>query len=268
MKTAAFIRRFLFSQINAIAAVPLIMLAWSIPVVCGPIHDAARDGDLAKVKSLLQMQLGAVSSKDDNGNTPLHCAAENGHKDVVALLLANKAEVNAKNNQGETPLHVAASKGKKDIAELLLAGQADANAKNSDGVTALRLAEQKGNTEIAELLRQHGGAVGTSRGAGAGDNVGSYAAEPGTAPPKPLVMPMPSYTEEAKMARIEGIISLEVIIRANGSVEVVRIVKGLGYGLDEAAIDTVEHKWRFQPATRNNVPYDVKATIETRFRLF
>ena len=51
--------------------------------------------------------------------TPLHCAAARGHKEVVALLLANKAEVNAKNKDGAKPLRLAEDRGHKDVAELL-----------------------------------------------------------------------------------------------------------------------------------------------------
>jgi ankyrin repeat protein len=83
------------------------------------IHDAAKRGDLEKVKALLKDNPNLVSSRDTNGWMPLHAAASNGHKDVVELLLANKAEVNAKNTNGATPLHLAASAGHKDVAELL-----------------------------------------------------------------------------------------------------------------------------------------------------
>jgi len=112
-----------------------------------------------------------------------------------------------------------------------------------------------------------GSGLGRGRGDGIGDGVGPYVSGAGTEPPKPLVMPNPNYTEDARKARIEGVVLLEVVIRANGTVDSFRVVKGLGYGLDESAINTVSSKWRFQPATKNKVPYDVKATIEVRFRL-
>jgi hypothetical protein len=85
----------------------------------GEIHDAARNGDLEKVKTLLKDNPDLVSSKDKWDRTPLHWAAVGGHKDVAELLLTNKAEVNATNNEGETPLHVAVAKGHKEVAELL-----------------------------------------------------------------------------------------------------------------------------------------------------
>jgi ankyrin repeat protein len=83
------------------------------------LYDAARHGNLAKVKALLKGNPGLVFSKDNEGTTPLHTAAANGHKDVAELLVANKAEVNAKDSHGFTPLHWAAYFGHRHVAELL-----------------------------------------------------------------------------------------------------------------------------------------------------
>src|SRR5271157_708089 len=67
-----------------------------------------------------------------DGVTPSHLAAWYGHKDVVALLLANKAEVDVKANNGATLLHYAGG-GYVDIEELLLANKAAVNAKDNVG---------------------------------------------------------------------------------------------------------------------------------------
>ena len=118
--------------------------------------DAAQRGDLEQVKALLQGNPHLVFSKDTNGMTALHWAANNGHKDAAELLLASKAKVNAKNNNGATPLHAAAGFGDKDTAKLLLANKAEVNAKNNEGMTPLHTAEDRGQAVVAELLRQHG----------------------------------------------------------------------------------------------------------------
>ncbi|MGP8200312.1 MAG: ankyrin repeat domain-containing protein [Limisphaerales bacterium] len=89
------------------------------PAFCGEIHDTARDGDLERIRTLLKDNPGLVFSKDNDGWTPLHFAAANGHMEVVELLLANKAEVNAEASNGWTPLRLATLRGHKDIAELL-----------------------------------------------------------------------------------------------------------------------------------------------------
>ena len=86
---------------------------------CGEIHDATRDGDLAKVKALLKDNPDLVFSKDDAGRTPLHWAAAKGYKEMAELLLASKAEASAKNNTGLTPLDYAALNKHTNIVELL-----------------------------------------------------------------------------------------------------------------------------------------------------
>ena len=86
-------------------AVVLIALACSNLAFAGEIHDAARNGDLEKVKTLVKDNPSLVFSKDNaNGGTPLHWATANDHKEVVQFLLANNADVNAKDNAGQTPL--------------------------------------------------------------------------------------------------------------------------------------------------------------------
>jgi len=141
----------------AAAVFLLAALASGASAFCGPIHDAARDGDLKKVELLLKEQPALVSSKDEKyGQTPLHIAAFNNRLDVAKLLLANKADVNAKANNGSTPLHLAAAKGNKDMVELLLAGKADVNAVDNEGWSPLHSAIVWGHKDIEELLKQHG----------------------------------------------------------------------------------------------------------------
>ena len=93
--------------------------------------------------------------------TPLYAAVNEGHIEIVKLLLANNADVNAADKDGNTPLHrVFITLMIKDIngmVELLLSHKADVNAMNNKGETPLRLAIARGNNDMAELLRQHGG---------------------------------------------------------------------------------------------------------------
>lgn len=116
------------------------------------IRDAMRKSDLPQIQALLKSDPSVVSRKDENGWTPLHFAAAEGHKDVAELLIANKADVNARNNHGSTPLHDAAYEGHKDVAELLVANKADVSARNNDGSTPLHNAAYEGHKDIVELL--------------------------------------------------------------------------------------------------------------------
>ena len=126
-------------------------------------HDSAlvRIGLAAAVggKDMVELLLANradVNSKAIDGETALHEAANNGRKDVVKLLLANKADVNAKASIGWTPLHFAAMRCHRDVVELLLASKADVNAEDGGGGTPLRDAARNCN-DVTELLRQHGG---------------------------------------------------------------------------------------------------------------
>lgn len=81
-----------------------------------------------------------------------------------------------------------------------------------------------------------------------------------------LFKPRPVYTPEARDLRLEGEVALQVIFQADGTIHVVRIVRGLGHGLDEAAVQAAT-RVRFKPATRSGVPVDTNATIKISFEL-
>ncbi|MGE0404660.1 MAG: energy transducer TonB [Candidatus Korobacteraceae bacterium] len=81
-----------------------------------------------------------------------------------------------------------------------------------------------------------------------------------------LHKPAPEYTEEARRLRVEGEVLVEVIFTASGNLQIVRIVRGLGHGLDEAAVRAAE-RVRFKPATREGRPVDSKATLHIVFQI-
>jgi TonB family protein len=76
----------------------------------------------------------------------------------------------------------------------------------------------------------------------------------------------PSYTEEARKARINGIVILEVVIGRDGLVKEVSVLKPLPFGLDQAAVDAVK-QWRFKPGTLDGKPVDVIFNLTVNFRL-
>ncbi|MGB9431179.1 MAG: energy transducer TonB [Candidatus Acidiferrum sp.] len=107
---------------------------------------------------------------------------------------------------------------------------------------------------------------GDSNGAGDGHDHGSYANV--ASPVACLYCPPPGYTEEARKAKLQGKMTLEVLVGADGKAVRVQILQGLGMGLDERAMEAVRG-WRFSPgrdASKHPVPAWV--TIETRFQLF
>ena len=86
MNKCLLLSRFSHSPIPRLAIVMLIALACSAPTFCGEIHEAAKAGDLEKIKSLIKDNPELVSSRDMNDLTPLHVAAQYGHKDVAESL--------------------------------------------------------------------------------------------------------------------------------------------------------------------------------------
>jgi TonB family protein len=88
----------------------------------------------------------------------------------------------------------------------------------------------------------------------------------GVTAPIPIYKPDPQYTPEARHDRIEGVVSLWIVVDAQGNVsDALEKSEPLGEGLDKSAIDTVK-TWRFNPATRDGVPVAVRVRVEVTFR--
>jgi periplasmic protein TonB len=85
-------------------------------------------------------------------------------------------------------------------------------------------------------------------------------------PAEVLFKPTPSYSAEARAQKIEGTVTLEVEFSATGQVRVVRVIRGLGYGLDEMAIRAAE-QIRFRPALSAGKPVDFTASVQIIFHL-
>ena len=99
--------------------------------------------------------------------------------------------------------------------------------------------------------------------------VQSRAAESAVAkmvPAEILSKPLPVYTDEARAKRIEGEVLLEVVFEATGKLRVVKIVRGLGHGLDDAAVHAAE-QIRFKPALKDGQPSDSTAVVHIIFQL-
>jgi periplasmic protein TonB len=80
----------------------------------------------------------------------------------------------------------------------------------------------------------------------------------------PLSRPSPKYTPEAENSGIEGKVRLELKVNDQGDVEEARVLQGLGYGLDEAAIQTVK-RWRFRPAALCGKPVAASFVVSVVF---
>ena len=120
-----------------------------------------KDGILAKSRldSLKKSWAEEVNAKDEDGNTPLHIAAEEDDREAATLLLEKGAAVNAKGRFGSTPLHDAAKNNAVETATLLIEKGAVVNAKRDDGWTPLHIAAIKNAVATATLLVERGAAV-------------------------------------------------------------------------------------------------------------
>jgi TonB family protein len=79
-------------------------------------------------------------------------------------------------------------------------------------------------------------------------------------------VPKPQYTDEARSKKIEGEVVIQVLFTASGTVKVIRVVQGLGYGLDEAA-ESAARQIQFRPAMQDGQPVDVTANVRMKCQL-
>jgi TonB family protein len=111
-----------------------------------------------------------------------------------------------------------------------------------------------------------GNGAGIGDGSIAGTGGGPYRPGAGITPPSLMREVKPVYTEEGRRRSVEGDVVMEVVVRADGSIGNVRVLQGLGAGLDQRAIDAVR-QWRFTAARRYGTPVDVLVEIAVEFRL-
>lgn len=121
------------------------------------LHFAAQDGDLERVKELIQEGYDINAFDQDLSWTPLHCAAQEGHIEVVKYLLSQGADVNAYEEEkiGETPLGQVAEECSYEMAETLIKAGADPTIQGWMQLTALYRASTRTNSEgmqVYELL--------------------------------------------------------------------------------------------------------------------
>jgi len=111
----------------------------------------------------------------------------------------------------------------------------------------------------------HGPGVGAGSGGGIGGGV--FKVGGGISAPQPVSTPDPEYTEQARIAKTQGTCILWLIVDDQGRPRDIRVVRGLGMGLDAKAIEAVK-QWKFQPSMKDGRPVSVQISVEVGFRLY
>lgn len=118
-----------------------------------------------------------------------------------------------------------------------------------------------------------GGGVGSGRGPGLGPGEGGgvgggvYRVGGGVSAPRVVYSPDPEFSEEARKAKYQGTVLLWVTVGADGLARDIRIVRSVGMGLDEKAVNAVK-LWRFEPARKDGQAVAVQISVEVAFRLY
>jgi len=112
-----------------------------------------------------------------------------------------------------------------------------------------------------------GSGPGFGAGHGGGTGGGAYRVGGGVSAPKAIYSPDPEYSEEARKVKHMGVVVLWLVVGPDGKPRDIRVVRTLGLGLDEKAIEAVKN-WRFEPALKDGKPVAVQVNIEVNFHLY
>jgi TonB family protein len=239
-----------------------------------PLIGAARKGRLAAVRLLLDRGADPNLAVSGDGN-PLIMAAREGHADVVLLLLDRGASIDQIVPGDENALIQASGEGHDRIVRLLLERGANVNARAwaerglgpSDGEwrTPLSMARKRGHDLVVAILL----AAGASNDSGGEQN--QKAADstiPMSSSMRPTILhrEKAEYTQEARDNGVEGTVLLSIVFGSDGQIRDLKIVRGLPHGLTEKAIEAA-NKIRFEPATKDGQPVNVRGMLEYSFNL-
>ena len=116
----------------------------------------------------------------------------------------------------------------------------------------------------------HGTGIGASDGAGygvgLGGSLGPQKVGGDVTAPSVVYRVEPEYSEEARRARYQGSVILAAIVKRDGTIEILKVLRGLGLGLDENAISALK-LWKFNPGMKGGQAVDVALNIEINFSL-
>jgi protein TonB len=205
--------------------------------------------------------------------------------DVPTKFIAPKRDV-AAGGGGGSPDHMEVSKGrippqvehpemqaKLDVPVPTIDVQKDITIPDNPNLPNFGMPNSS-NVKMGSLGNGSGSGLGNGRGGGVGDgsggNIGGglYRVGGGVSAPQPLNSVEAEFSDEARRAKYQGVCLISLIVDVHGDPQNPRVVRALGMGLDEKAIEAVK-KYKFKPAMKDGkTPVPVMITVEVNFRLY
>ena len=137
------------------------VLSWAVSCAAqgNAVSEAARAGDLATLRALVEASPELVNAKGEDDETPLHVAAMVGRLDVALFLIGKGAAIDARNSIDQSPLLYAAYGGNAALVDTLSARGAPFDVKDARGSAPIHYAARQGNLDVVELLAAKGAAI-------------------------------------------------------------------------------------------------------------
>jgi ankyrin repeat protein/L-ascorbate metabolism protein UlaG (beta-lactamase superfamily) len=134
----------------------VILCSLAANAAAGEIHEAVRGGNIQAVQRLVAADRSLLATKEADGSTPLHIAAQAGNLEMTKLLLDLGADVTLGDNENSNALHVAAIGANTAVIDLLLAKGIDVNSADVNGMTAVLFAGGRGKWDAVRYLASKG----------------------------------------------------------------------------------------------------------------
>ena len=213
-------------------------------------------GSAEAVTALLEASADPMA-RSLHGGTPLHWATTN---EAVTALLQAGANLEARDEYSGTPLHRAAELSKNPaVIKVMLDAGADTAARNAAGKTPWDLVQVNDALKGSDAYWRLNDARFKSS-----DSV--FRIDGDVSAPRLTYKVEPEYSEEALKAKHQGTVVLAIQVGEDGRAHNIRVIRSLGLGLDEKAIQAVQ-EWKFVPGKKDGIPVKVPANVEVNFRL-